>query len=172
MPQAQIPHIHVLSHEVYLTIIFAILVICQVCFIAILCIDFVFKSLVAKLVSSSVWILIYWIRYAELAHRLPLPQRQSLTSFAFPRHDDVIQWKYFPRYWPFMRGIHRSPVSCPHKGQWRGPLMFSLVCALINSWINNREAGDLRGSNAHYDVTNENTSTKNGFSSDIWEKLD
>ena len=26
-------------------------------------------------------------------------------------HDDVIKWKHFPRYWPFMRGIHRSPVN-------------------------------------------------------------
>ena len=24
-------------------------------------------------------------------------------------HDDVIKWKHFPRYWPFVRGIHRSP---------------------------------------------------------------
>ena len=23
-------------------------------------------------------------------------------------HDDVIKWKHFPHYWPFMRGIHRS----------------------------------------------------------------
>ena len=22
-------------------------------------------------------------------------------------HDDVIKWKQFPRYWPFVRGIHR-----------------------------------------------------------------
>ena len=36
-------------------------------------------------------------------------------------HDDVIKWKHFPRYyWPFVRGIHRSPVNSPHKGQWRG----------------------------------------------------
>ena len=21
-------------------------------------------------------------------------------------HDDVIKWKHFPRYWPFVRGIH------------------------------------------------------------------
>ena len=45
-------------------------------------------------------------------------------------HDDVIKWKHFPRYWPFMRGIHRSPANSPHKGQWRGALMFSLICAL------------------------------------------
>ena len=63
-------------------------------------------------------------------------------------HDDVIKWKHFPRNWPFVRGIHRSPVNSPHKGQWRGALMFSLICV----WINNREAGDLRRYRAHYDV--------------------
>ena len=35
-------------------------------------------------------------------------------------HDDVIKWKHFPRYWPFVWGIHRSPVNSLHKGQWRG----------------------------------------------------
>ena len=44
-------------------------------------------------------------------------------------HDDVIKWKHFPRYWPFLRGIHRSPVNSPHKDQWRGALMFSMICA-------------------------------------------
>ena len=32
-----------------------------------------------------------------------------------------------------MRVIHRSPVDSPHKGQWRGTLMFSLICAWTNS---------------------------------------
>ena len=68
------------------------------------------------------------------------------------RHDDVIKWKKFPRYWPFVRGIHRSPVNSPHKGQWRGALMFTLICARINRWINNRGAGDLRRYRTHYDV--------------------
>ena len=68
-------------------------------------------------------------------------------------HDDVIKWKHFPRYWPFVRGIHRSPVNSPHKGQWRGALMFSLICTRINGWVNNGEAGDLRRHRAHYDVT-------------------
>ena len=67
-------------------------------------------------------------------------------------HDDVIKWKHFPRYWPFVRGIHRSPVNSPHKGQWHGALMFTLICARINGWVNNREAGDLRRYRAHYDV--------------------
>ena len=30
-------------------------------------------------------------------------------------HDDVIKWKHFPRYWSFVRGIHRSPVNSLHK---------------------------------------------------------
>ena len=68
-------------------------------------------------------------------------------------YDDVIKWKHFPRYWPFMRGIHRSPVNSPHKGQWRRALMFSLICIWINGWVNNREAGDLRRHRAHFDVT-------------------
>ena len=68
-------------------------------------------------------------------------------------HDDVIKWKHFPCYWPCVRGIHRSPVNSPHKGQWRGALVFSLICAWINGRVNNSEAGDLRRHRAHYDVT-------------------
>ena len=45
-----------------------------------------------------------------------------------------------------------SPVNSPHKGQWRGALMFTLICARINGWVNNREAGDLRRYRPHYDV--------------------
>ena len=67
-------------------------------------------------------------------------------------HDDVIKWKHFPRYWPFVWEIHRSPVNFPHKGQWRGALMFILICARMNDWVNNREAGDLRRYLVHYDV--------------------
>ena len=67
-------------------------------------------------------------------------------------HDDVIKWKHFPRYWLFVRGIHRSPVNSPHKGQWRGAFTFSLICAWINRWVNCRETGDLRRYRAHYDV--------------------
>ena len=67
-------------------------------------------------------------------------------------HDDVVKWKHFLRNWPFVRGIHRSPENSPHKGQWRGALMFSLICAWINVWVNNHEAGDLGRHGAHYDV--------------------
>ena len=70
-----------------------------------------------------------------------------------PTHDDVIKWKHFPRYWPFVWGIHRSPVNSPHKGQWRRALIFSFICAWINGWVNNRKAGSLRRHRADYDVT-------------------
>ena len=67
-------------------------------------------------------------------------------------HYDVNKWKHFSRYWPFVREIYCSPVNSPHKGQWRGALMFSLICAWINAWVNKREAGDSRRHRTHYDV--------------------
>ena len=68
-------------------------------------------------------------------------------------HDDVIKWKHFPRYWPFVRGSHLSLVDSPHKGQWCGALMFSLICAWINGWAKNRDTCDLRCHGAHYEIT-------------------
>ena len=49
----------------------------------------------------------------------------SLAEFTVPwwRH----RMKHFPCYWPFVRGIHRAPRNSPHKGLWRGALVFSLV---------------------------------------------
>ena len=52
-------------------------------------------------------------------------------------HDDVIKGNIFR-------------VAVP---SWRGPLMFSLICAWINGSENNRGAYDLRRHHAHYDVT-------------------
>ena len=45
-----------------------------------------------------------------------------------------------------------SPGTSLHKGQWRGALMFSLICVWINGCENNREVGDLRRYRGHYDV--------------------
>ena len=78
--------------------------------------------------------------------------KDMYLSYKADTHDDVMKWKHFPRYWPFVRGIHRSPVNSPHKGQRRGTLMFSLICVWINVWVNTREADDLRRYGAHYDV--------------------
>ena len=67
-------------------------------------------------------------------------------------HDDVMKWKHFPRYWPFVREIHRPPVNSLHKGQWGGTLMFSLIWVWTNGWVNTRKAGDLRRYRTHRDV--------------------
>ena len=79
------------------------------------------------------------------------------------QHDDVIKWKHFPRYWPFVWGIHLWPVNSPHKYQWCRALMFSLIFAWINGWVNNRKAGDLRRHRAHYDATAMNYPQLNCF---------
>ena len=67
-------------------------------------------------------------------------RRVSLLGYVNMRdcYDGVIKWKHFPRYWPFVRGIHRSSVNYAHKDQWRG--------------VNNSEADDLRRYRAHFDV--------------------
>ena len=65
----------------------------------------------------------------------------AVVKIGKPYHD-VIKWKHFPCYWPFVWGIHRSSVNSPYKGQWRGALVFPVICAWINGWVNNREAGD------------------------------
>ena len=68
--------------------------------------------------------------------------------FTWWRH----QMENFPCYWPFVRGIHRSPVNSPQKGQWCRALMYFLICVWINGWVNNHEAGNLRRYHAHCDI--------------------
>ena len=82
----------------------------------------------------------------------------AMQSYITIAHDDVIKWKNFLHYWPIVWGIHRSSVNSSHKGQWRGALMFSLICACTNGWVNNGGAGDLRHHRAHYDATVMNCS--------------
>ena len=101
--------------------------------------------------SNTVICSCYYFRLMYQGHRSPTNWLAVLVKKR-RRHDDVIKWKHFPRNWPFVREIHRSPVNFPHKGQWRGALMFSLIYAWINDWVNNREAGDLRRQHGHYDL--------------------
>ena len=44
----------------------------------------------------------------------------------FIAHDEVIKWKHFLHYWPFVGGIHWSPVNSSHKGKWP----FDVFCDL------------------------------------------
>ena len=62
------------------------------------------------------------------------------------------QMETFSALLAFCAGIHRSPMNSPHKGQWRGALMFSVICTRINGCANDGDAGDLRRHLAHYDV--------------------
>ena len=98
----------------------------------------------------ALWVLLKTLKFEFLLIALNL---HLLFFLVHMWHDDVIKWKHFPRYWPFVRGIHWSPVISPYKGQWRGALIFSLICTQINGWVNNDEAGDLRRHRVHYDVT-------------------
>ena len=76
----------------------------------------------------------------ELQHWLPrIMMTSSNGNFFFP-------------ILPFVWGIHWLQVNSPHRGQWRGALMFSLICAWINAWVYSREAGDLRRHRASDDV--------------------
>ena len=96
----------------------------------------------------------YFLQYQSVIVHLKFPITVEIQHFEcfYMWHDDVIKWKHFPRNWPFVRGIHRSPVNSPHKGQWHAALMLTLICLWLNDWVNNREAGDLRRYRAHYDV--------------------
>ena len=104
---------------------------------------------VQAMITRLMWTI--WTSLSAVRERPLNLITHSLTPVGY--HDDVIKWKHFPRYWPFVWGIHRSPVNSAHKGQWRGALMFSLICVWTNGWVNNRDAGDLRRHRAHYDVT-------------------
>ena len=100
---------------------------------------------------------------------------RNITTFLFhivditpadTLHDDVLKWKHFPRYWPFVREIHRSPVNSQHKGQRRGALVFFFDLRLNKPLKkNNGEAGDLRRYRAHYDVMVMGKVMSNGISS-------
>ena len=109
--------------------------------------------------------------FSRNSHTSPEPMQKPLSwhpsSFL---HDDVIKWKQFLRYWPFVQGIHRWPVNSPHKGQWRGSLMFSLICVWISGWVNNREAGDLRPYRTHCDVTAWCRKATSHFMSQCWPR--
>ena len=70
------------------------------------------------------------------------------SSVTWLRH----QMEIFSALLALCAGNSPVPLNSPHKGQWRRALMFSLICAWINDWAHNREAGDLRRHRGHYNV--------------------
>ena len=86
--------------------------------------------------------------YAWLAFRM-----STFTKYLLRRMMTSSNGNTFCFTGHYVRGIHRSPVNSPHKGQRREALVFSLICAWINGWVNNREAGNMRRHRAHCEVT-------------------
>ena len=80
---------------------------------------------------------------SPISHNAPFCNRNVYMyahfCYTWWRH----QMETFSALLAFVRGIHWSPVNSPHRGQWRGALMFSLICVWINGGVNNRETGDL-----------------------------
>ena len=104
------------------------------------------KMFIKMCIAATLCVLLPWY----YIYIMCLVVLSSMLKMA--EHDDVIKWKHFPRYSPFVQWIHWSLVNSPHKGQWHGALMLCLICAWINGWVNNLEAGDLSCHHAHYDI--------------------
>ena len=128
-----------------------------------------FKEMLTLVPWVTVWICFsvpqYWtlhcngkcrIRITLASHKTrsyPICRISTSVNWVVLSHSDVTKWKHFPRYWFFVRGIHRTPMNSPNKSQWSGVLMFSLTSVWTNNWVNNRDASDLRRHHAHYEVT-------------------
>ena len=74
------------------------------------------------------------------------PKRQTHSSRF---HDDVVKWKHFPRYWPFVRGI-TGLLWIPHTKASDAELWCFLE---LNKRLSKQSWGLVRRYHAHYDVT-------------------
>ena len=132
----------------------------------VLCQTQVLRTLASNYIPQKLWDVV--------TCHCPMIAAPDTTHFIF--YDDVIKWNHFPRYCPFVRGIHRSPVNSPHKGQWRGALIYFFVCAWTNEWVNNRDAGDLRRNHAPfrvivmsvYEIYGSNSAGDESFKVAVW----
>ena len=63
----------------------------------------------------GVWVRQSHTRHADCWQTSAGDMTAALFTCCRPEaHDDVIKWKHFPRYWPFVRGIHRSRSHSQH----------------------------------------------------------
>ena len=64
------------------------------------------------------------------------------THYTFDCDDEVMTWRCYLHYWPFVRGIHWYPVDSPHKGTgtwWipltKGQSSRDLKFSILLAWI-------------------------------------
>ena len=77
---------------------------------------------------------VFWFKFPRLKciREGPADDKPTLAQIiAWRQHYDVIKWEHFPRYWPFVRGIHRSQVNSPLKASDA-----ELWCLLWSTLIN------------------------------------
>ena len=79
--------------------------------------------------------------------------RNGGVSSDLRRHDEVIKWKHFPFYWPFVWGNPPVTGGFPPQRPVTRSFDVSLICTWTNCWANNRDVGDVIRHRAHYDVT-------------------
>ena len=122
----------------------------------------------SKPLPEPVWTQVYvatWRHWVALGFNKYSVISNTLCQLIWRTFVEVYDQQVFVSCWPYqmetfskllaltgVTGIHWSPMNSPHKGQWRGALMFSLICAWINDRVNNRVTGDLRRHRTHYDV--------------------
>ena len=66
-----------------------------------------------------------WRDFTKLEFKMSFGKISHIATAL--NHYDVIKWKHFPRYCPYVRGIHQSPADSPTKGQYHKRLIF-LCC--------------------------------------------
>ena len=80
--------------------------------------EFIMNDCITTTKQSTTKPCAYFLGYTVCPCRLPhkcWPENQNTLPCALiyyrSVHYDVFKWIHFPRYWPFVRGIHRSPVD-------------------------------------------------------------
>ena len=88
-----------------------------------------------------------WTRH-RLTKCILLLTSQASNTVSFVSISRKSWWRHqietFSALLALCAGNYQSPLDSPHKGQWRGALMFSLICAWTNGWANNRDAVTLK----------------------------
>ena len=123
------------------------------------------KGKYLKITYQSKWLLISTrIWYIDIVYLVSPKDYRSI------RYTYISWWHHQKEIFSMLLAIcaGNSMVNSPPKGQWWGALMFSLICAWTNSWVNNWDAGDLRRHHAHYDTVFKISVGPRTLTSKIW----